>query len=177
MQTLGIDVDGVLSKSLESSFSTSQKELLRKMYNKVATENGVFEKIIKFAMGTYFNYKWANWKKVKLYDENIPFYVKTLSQKYKIVIITSTYGNTENIKRWLKLKNIMYSEFWHVSPSDKHKHCDILIDDRIDILKTLSKKQTGILFSTRKEIELPLNKNILVMKNWGEIYNYFYNVF
>lgn len=170
-KVLGVDVDGVITKSLEDVLPPLMKERFRTVYERVGRHKvgKIQECVVKKGMSFYFNYKWNNLEKVKLSDKLIPVYLEKLSETYEIKIITSTYGNIEKVKTWLLQNKINYPVL-HVPAYEKLKYCDILIDDRYDVLASLKHNQLGILYA-KQNIE---NKksNIVVISSWKEIYNF-----
>ncbi|MEM3860161.1 MAG: hypothetical protein QW478_12290, partial [Candidatus Micrarchaeaceae archaeon] len=133
---IGIDLDGTLSKSLEDILTTKQKEEFRKFYNwvRIHQPKSFQGKIMTFLLSHYFNYKWKKWKNIKLADNNIPSILADLSKKHNINIITSSYGKEEYIKNWLEQNKIPYTKLIFTSPIEKWKYCDVLIDDRFDVI-------------------------------------------
>lgn len=169
---LGIDLDGTLTKSIEEFLSPNMKARFIKLYNKLAVGkmNKVEEKVVKKGMKFYFNRKWKNISNIKLIDENIPEYLKELSKKYEIKIITSTYGDIQNVYSWLLLNNMNY-DIINVKPDKKKDYCDILIEDRIDVLNFLPENKKGILFTNNREY-IQNKKNIVALNTWKEIFEY-----
>ncbi|MFH7835830.1 MAG: hypothetical protein QXL51_04460 [Candidatus Aenigmatarchaeota archaeon] len=167
---LGIDLDGTLAKSLEDILTAKQKEKFRKLYNwvRIHQPKSLQGKIMTFILSHYFNYKWKNWKSIKLADNNIPSILANLIKTHNINIITSSYGKEEYIKNWLAKNNISYTNLIFASPIEKWKYCDILIDDRFDvIMAAVLNGKVGILY-TKSNYKLNY-KNYYVAKTWNEI--------
>ncbi len=152
---LGIDLDGVLTETLQGN-------RFNNLYNKTRIEknNNIKYKIANKVMKTYFNIKWRNWEKIKIKESEIPEILDQIINKYsiKINIITSSFGKEEYIRSWLKENKINYNELVFSNPTDKYKYCDILIDDRIEnIIPAVKNNKFGILYSNdeiEKRIEL-----------------------
>jgi uncharacterized HAD superfamily protein len=170
MVVIGIDLDGTLSESIENILSPSQLEKFRTLYNefRIKEPQKIQGRIMGFAIRAFFDYKWRNWKKVKLLEEDIPDIVMELSKFAKIVIITSTSGKKEYIEKWLAYHNIFYDDIIFANPPDKWKYCDILIDDRMDVINEAVKHGCyGILLS-KKEKKVR-SSNFSVVNNWREV--------
>lgn len=155
MAIIGIDLDGTLAKSLEETFTSTQKEYFRKLYSKVKEKQP--KKIQGIIMTTilkiYFNIKWKNWKNIQMTENNIPEILKEISGKKmffpKINIVTSSYGKKEFIEQWLSKNNIVFTNLIFTEPLNKYKYADVLIDDRPDIiLNAIKHGKIGILYST-----------------------------
>ncbi len=164
---LGVDVDGVLTNSLESYLPSNVKEKFRKIYASFISNDNINSKgkVVMKLIKSYFNHKWSKWEKIKLIDADIPSYLDKLSKKYEIIIITATFGDVENVKKWLKLNKINYPLI-KVPASEKWKYCNIMIDDRIDVLNKFGHGQTKILFSKDKNEKI---ENGFVFSNWKEM--------
>lgn len=169
MVTIGIDLDGTLSESIENILTPSQLEKFRTIYNKFRAKepNKLQGKVMLFTISKIFNYKWKHWKNVNLLSDDIPEIVSELSKMAKILIITSTFGKKEYIESWLKNNGVVYDDVIFSPPSEKWKYCDIIIDDRIVVVKEAVKHgKIGILLYGGKNKD---NENMIVAKNWKEI--------
>ncbi len=170
MITIGIDLDGTLSESIENILTPSQLERFRKLYNKFRVKEPISlqGRVMGFAMREFFDYKWRHWEKVKPLSKDIPEIIKRLSKMAKIVIITSTFGKREYIERWLEYNDIFYDDIIFANPPDKWKYCDILVDDRLDVIEEAVKHGCyGILLSKKEQ---PFYKNnFAVANNWKDV--------
>ena len=181
MAIIGIDLDGTLAKSLEETFTSSQKEYFRKLYSKVKEKQP--KKIQGIIMTTilkiYFNIKWKNWKNIQMTESNIPEILTEISGKKmlfpKINIVTSSYGKKEFIEKWLNKNNITFSNLIFTEPFNKYKYADILIDDRPDIiLNAIKHSKIGILYSDEDFNAENLltdeeKERFYVSNSWGQI--------
>ena len=136
MPIVGIDLDGTLSESIENVLPASQLERFRRLYNKfrVREPRSLQGRAMGFAMREFFDYKWRHWERVKLLSDDIPEIIKSLSKVAKILIITSTFGKREYIENWLRSNKIVYDSLIFATPNEKWRYCDILIDDRLDVI-------------------------------------------
>ncbi|MEM3860216.1 MAG: hypothetical protein QW478_12580, partial [Candidatus Micrarchaeaceae archaeon] len=74
----------------------------------------------------------------------------------------------EYIKNWLEQNKIPYTKLIFTSPIEKWKYCDVLIDDRFDVIMTaVLNDKIGILY-TKSDYKLNY-KNYYVAKTWNEI--------
>lgn len=170
---LGIDVDGTLAQSINSNLSTSMKQKMIKIYNQInfGEKYGIKIDVLRKLMVLYFNIKWKNWKNLKPIDPDISQIIKKLSEKFYIRIITSSPGNIENVKNWLLYNKIYYDEFIKTESGNKYNYCDILIDDRVEVVETMnSPDKLGILFDSSESANLNEGISVIVCKSWKEIY-------
>lgn len=170
MFTIGIDLDGTLSESIENTLSASQIEKFRKLYNKfrVKEPKSLQGKAMEFAMRKFFDYKWRHWENVKLLSDDIPQAIEDLSKIAKILIITSTFGKKEYIENWLEANGIVYDGIIFASPNEKWKYCDMLIDDRLDVIREATKRnKIGILISEKEKTNY--GENIIMANNWEDV--------
>lgn len=170
MVVIGIDLDGTLSDSIENILPASQLERFRKLYNKfrVKEPQSIQGRTMRFAMREFFDYKWRHWERVKLLSDDIPEITEDLSKVARISIITSTFGKKEYIENWLNGNGIIYDNIVFASPNEKWKYCDILIDDRLDvILEAVKNGAIGILLSEKEKAKH--NSNLIVAHSWEDV--------
>ncbi|MGC8651950.1 MAG: hypothetical protein ACP5UH_01720 [Candidatus Micrarchaeia archaeon] len=168
MIIIGIDLDGVLSRSWETVFTPYHSETL---YNKIRGSPGSTRKrIADLVVDELFKEKWENWRGIHLLDNSIPEILRKFSTFARIEIVTSTSGKEANIKKWLKANGIPYNSIIYSPPNDKWRHCDILIDNRSDVINEAVKHgKIGILLSKKNEFYGRAG-NLFFARDWNEVY-------
>lgn len=171
MIRIGIDLDGTLSESIENILSPSELEKFRGIYNKIRIREPkiIRGRIIGFVIHKFFDYKWKHWKKVKMLSDDIPEIIEKLSKITKILIITSTSGKREYVENWLKNNRIIYDDIIFAPPNEKWKYCDILVDDRFDVIfEAVKSGIIGILLSKKEKANH--NGSLIIANSWEDIF-------
>jgi 5'(3')-deoxyribonucleotidase len=174
---LGIDVDGTIVDTMEKWLDFYKNE-----FNSEASKEDLFiynvSRIFPFVdydkMREYFERAFENIDDLKLLisKDNIRE-LNSLSKKFDIYIITSTFSNINQVKKLLDVNNIKYKSFIFVKDSDeKYKYCDILIDDKAKTIKSVvMHNKIGILY-LQNWSKSELDEKIIstyTCKNWNEI--------
>lgn len=177
---VGIDIDGTLADTMEMWLSLYKKE-----FNVVVSKDDiviynmskVFPEITYEKMREYFEKAWKHWEEIiPIPSKEEIEKINSLDKKYRIEIVTSTWGEIGNIKKWLEKYNIKYHALIFVKNSDeKPNYCDILIDDKAsNIEKMIENNKDGILleqpWSMDKVFSRPKIKKIA--KSWNEVLEY-----
>lgn len=174
---LGIDVDGVLADTMEHWL-----DFYRNEFDTVVSKEDLFlydfSAILPFVdkekMREYFVKAWIDWKNIEIRDKKAPKVISTLAKKYKISIVTSTWGSVDNVKKWLNKNKIYYDNFVFTKNADeKVKYCDILVDDSLSNIKNMYKhKKLGILYESPWNLKVLSEKKppyIISASDWKEI--------
>jgi uncharacterized HAD superfamily protein len=177
---LGIDIDGTLADTMELWL-----EFYREDYNVVVSKEDIvvynmskiFPEITFEKMREYFEKAWKNWEKIKpVPNEEEIKKLNSLDKKYRIEIVTSTWGEIGNIKKWLEKYNIKYHALIFVkNPEEKPNYCDILVDDKAsNIREMIDNKKDGILLEQPWSMDKVFNKpNVKkIAKSWDEVLDY-----
>lgn len=184
MLTVGIDVDGTLSDTMEQWLKYYKEE-----YNVVVSKEDLFlydfSRIFPFVnkevMRKYFEKVWDNWKDIKLIDKKVIPNINIIGNFYNVNIITSTWGNLNNVKKWLKENNIYFNKVKYVKNSiEKVNYCDILVDDSLsNITQMVNNNKIGILLKqpwNKRNLSDKIRKNILVAEDWQQVLEYLLNI-
>ncbi len=174
---LGIDIDGTLADTIgrvlkfynsEHEFQASKEDI--KLYGIERVLPGLNKEKVK----EYFENSWSRWNEIEPVDSSAPEIIRKLSDLYNIRIITATFGNTDNVKRWLEYNNISYMDFVHCDSSEKYKYCNVMVDDRASCINAVAEHGgKGILMEQRWNKADPneeINKNVVIAKNWNQVY-------
>ncbi len=177
---LGIDIDGTLADTMEQWLSYYRKEfdvVVSKEDIIVYNMSMVFPGITYDKMKEYFERAWKSWEEilpVPTTDEINK--INSLSRKYRVEIVTSTWGEIGNIKKWLEKYNIKYHALIFVkNPDEKPNYCDILIDDKEgNIEKMVKNNKDGILLLQPWSMDNVVNKPKVkkVAESWSEIFKF-----
>lgn len=177
---VGVDIDGTLADTMEMWLSLYKEE-----FNVVVSEDDivlynmskVFPEITYEKMREYFEKSWERWNEINpIPSEEEISKINSLNKNYRIEIVTSTWGEIGNIKKWLEKYNIKYHALIFVKDSnEKPNYCDILIDDKAaNIEKMIENGKDGILlqqpWSMDKIFSRPKVKKIA--KSWDEVLGY-----
>lgn len=176
-KVLGIDLDGTLADTIDEWLYLYNKDNKSNYKKSIMNIFGI-DKVIPIEKSTvkyYFEKSWENWRDVKVVDKDEVKVIKKLSSKYKIRIVTATYGKSEHIKKWLDENEIYYDEIVRCHSSNKFKYCDILIDDKIEETNIVAMNgKIGILIEqpwSRAYKDEPINDKVKIVSNWGSILN------
>ncbi|MEM4115156.1 MAG: hypothetical protein QXP59_04020 [Saccharolobus sp.] len=180
LKVLGIDVDGTLSDTMGKWL-----EFYKRDYDVEVSKEDMFlynfSQIFPFVdmkiMRKYFEEVWDNWKDIDaIISEDDITELNKLHKKFRIEIITSSWGNLENVKNWLELHKINYNSLIYVKESlEKYKYCDILVDDKEKtVAEMLKHGKNGILLKQPWNFDT-LNRHIpkemKVCNSWSEVIN------
>ncbi|ASI13690.1 5'-nucleotidase [Candidatus Mancarchaeum acidiphilum] len=176
--TLGIDIDGTLADTVglvlelynsEHKFQASKEDL--KLYEMAKNLPEIDGGKVK----EYFENSWDRWNEIAPVDNAASDVIRKLAELYNIRIITATFGDTGNVKRWLEHNEIVYNDFVHCDSSEKYKYCDILVDDRVSCINAVAEHGgRGILMEqywNKADPTEEINENVVIAKNWNHVYD------
>jgi hypothetical protein len=101
--------------------------------------------------------------------------VNALAGRYIPLLVTATSGNPDDVAQWVDAKGIWFDDLLFVGRDEKHKYCDILVDDDPRTLNDLADRgKHGILLRPTGDMERlhTANRSVRQFGSWFRIYQY-----
>ncbi len=174
---IGIDIDGVLTDISRFYLDYGAKFAFENNLGKIANPNGYeIEEILNLEEGIHKRF-WKEYDEYyikKIYTrEFAPEIIKNLKIENEIHIITARNPREEEwTKNWLKENNIKYDKLTFTDKKleyCKENNIDLMIEDNIENILSISKIIPVICFDTRYNKNCK-GKNITRCYSWYDIY-------
>ncbi len=177
--TLGIDLEGVLSDSVERWLEIAKSEhgaaVQKEEIRGHLLDHDAFKHIGESEYLDMFKRLWDAHESIRLVDNEAPSVLNRLKDRYSISIITATVGGKESAEKWLNGKGIPHDKIVIVPRlgSKMQPDTDIHIDDFFDVLKDARVHGKGAIMFLQpwnaKHLRSAAAFGVHTAKNWNEI--------
>lgn len=176
MKYIGIDVDDTITDSTKAVIRQLKKYGIG-MRKEQRTEFMLHEcDALRGVVNPWFESKlfsdaWRDYRSIRLIDQKIPKYIKNLRRRFDgIVIVTSSSAKTSDIKEFLRISDIEYDGFEHVSMKDKISvPVAAMVDDSLFVANFCSIVKPVVLLNQpwNRQNLYHEKDNILSADNWS----------